>query len=366
MKLLSFLLPAFAGLAAAADSEAEAYIIGSREASQGPAPSIPATVAQAILQQRLSYGHQLPTSIEEDELHQISHYGKAPQRIFADTSADEPNQLVIVVKNADNDRIQELRKAISGQEPSFTTPRLDYLPSSYLPSWTKNACAVEDATNLDDKKCWHSQILYLEYNAAKDAKALKSLSQTFAKLQSATAKLETILVLLPSTSTPSNVARRDFFEPEAVMSEEKIQAAPASSKSSSETGKDDQSFNPHPFVAKVGTLPACFQSKNACETATSQCSGHGVCSDKYGGKGANSACFVCYCQKTHEIEGSMSTWHWGGAACQKQDVSIPFWIFLGFTIFLIAAVGGSISLLFSVGEEKLPGVIGAGVSRGTK
>ncbi|KAK6072258.1 hypothetical protein SCUP234_09292 [Seiridium cupressi] len=366
MKLFSFLVPALAGLAAAADSEVEAYILRSRQASKGPAPSISAPIAQAILQQRLGSGKQLPETTGEEDLHRIAQYGTAPQRLFADASTNEPNQLVVVIKNANADRIEGLKTAISGQDPSFTTPRLDYLPSSYLPTWTKNQCAFEDALNIENKKCWHGKVLYLEYDAVRDTKAVKSLSKNFSKLQSlAASQLETTLVLLPSDSTPSNVGRRDFFEPEAVLNEEpKIQTASASSKSASSSDDDEQSFDPHPFVAKLGSIPACFTSRNACETATSSCSGHGACLNKYKADAA-SVCFACHCQKTHEGK-SKSTWFWGGAACQKQDVSIPFWIFVGFTIFMVGAVGFSISLLFSVGEEKLPGVIGAGVSRGTK
>jgi len=49
--------------------------------------------------------------------------------------------------------------------------------------------------------------------------------------------------------------------------------------------------------------------------------------------------------------------------CQKEDISTQFWLIAGFTITIIGAVTFAIGLLFSVGEEKLPGVIGAGVSR---
>jgi 1,4-dihydroxy-2-naphthoate octaprenyltransferase len=52
--------------------------------------------------------------------------------------------------------------------------------------------------------------------------------------------------------------------------------------------------------------------------------------------------------------------------CQKKDVSVPFWLLAGFTIGIIGVVTFAIGLLYSIGEEKLPGVIGAGVSRGSK
>lgn len=55
--------------------------------------------------------------------------------------------------------------------------------------------------------------------------------------------------------------------------------------------------------------------------------------------------------------------HWAGGACSKQDISVQFWLFAGFTISLLTILYLAIGMLFSVGEEKLPGVIGAGVSR---
>ena len=51
--------------------------------------------------------------------------------------------------------------------------------------------------------------------------------------------------------------------------------------------------------------------------------------------------------------------------CQKEDVSVQFWLIAGSTIALVGAVTFAIGLLFSVGEEKMPGVLGAGVVRGS-
>lgn len=115
----------------------------------------------------------------------------------------------------------------------------------------------------------------------------------------------------------------------------------------------------------------CFTSFNSCVTATSNCTGHGVCVDKYAasrddGKEGDRQCFVCSCKSTRsypEKEDDDQHTHWGGAYCQKIDISSPFWLLVGTSVLLVGIVAGSIGLLFSVGEEKLPGVIGAGVSR---
>ncbi|KAH6657333.1 hypothetical protein BKA67DRAFT_554993 [Truncatella angustata] len=364
MKLLSFLVPAFAGLAAAQHHapEAEAYIFRSRQPSgEASAPSLSAPIAEAILQQRLGYANQLAENIPEDEIHHIARYGKTSQRLFAEVATHEPNQLVLLLSNIDKTAMKALKNVLSAQEPAFTTPRFESLPPA-----PKGQCSIESAVT-SDKKCWIGKTLYLEYDVTREPKAVKSLSDNLSKLRSlASSNMETTLILAPVGTTSDKVARRDFFETEAVMTEpSKIQTTSGSSKPASSKNNDqDQSFKPLPFVAKTGSLPACFASKNSCETATSECSGHGACLNKFAA-GAETACFACHCQKTHE-GNSKSIWYWGGVACQKQDVSVPFWIFVGFTLFMVGAVGFSINLLFNVGEEKLPGVIGAGVSRGSK
>jgi hypothetical protein len=131
------------------------------------------------------------------------------------------------------------------------------------------------------------------------------------------------------------------------------------------------------------SIPQCFATLSACMAQTNSCSGHGECVNKYAVGGGNSStaagggaapaasCFVCAC-KASVVEGGDSsaartqgrrTVHWGGNMCQKEDVSVQFWLFAGFTVAAVGAVSFAIGLLFGVGEEPLPGVIGAGVSR---
>ena len=127
----------------------------------------------------------------------------------------------------------------------------------------------------------------------------------------------------------------------------------------------------------TGVPPLCHTSLDSCISATNNCSGHGECYKKFGnakvvGDGPG-ACFACGCvptnatytwaagtKKFHTIE------YWGGAACHKKDVSGPFWLIFIFTVVMIGVVGWAIGLLYSIGEEKLPGVIGAGVSSKTR
>jgi len=114
---------------------------------------------------------------------------------------------------------------------------------------------------------------------------------------------------------------------------------------------------------KPKAIPQCFASFDRCMSQTANCTGHGECRNRYLDSDAT-ACFSCACGATKDT-GSKGdkTIHWGGNMCQKQDISVPFWLITGFTVTIVSAITFSIGLLYIVGEEQLPGVIGAGVSR---
>lgn len=178
--------------------------------------------------------------------------------------------------------------------------------------------------------------------------------------------------ILPPKARPANSELRiREADSELVMFEEEETAV-------KEKGEGD-AVPPHNFVASAAPaspIPGCFQSFNTCIAQTNNCSEHGTCVDKFaannGGVSSNkdaagASCFVCHCFSTlnrpEDSPGGLSTTQWAGNMCQKKDVSVPFWLITGFTVTLVGAISFAIGLLFSVGEEKLPGVIGAGVSR---
>lgn len=124
-------------------------------------------------------------------------------------------------------------------------------------------------------------------------------------------------------------------------------------------------------TAAQKAIPQCFTSKKSCQDQTNNCSQHGECMNKWAGQNGTAesggaSCWACKCLATKEDHkwGSKLK-HWGGNVCQKEDVSTQFWLIAGSTITLIGAVAFSIGLLFNVGEEKMPGVLGAGVVRGS-
>lgn len=115
-----------------------------------------------------------------------------------------------------------------------------------------------------------------------------------------------------------------------------------------------------------GIIPTCFSSLSACESGTRNCTGHGECILKYKTQGDDpKSCYACACTKPvvrTNKDGGKKTTYFGGPACQKEDVSVAFWLIAGFTIFIIFVVSTGVGLLYSMGSEELPSVLGSGVS----
>ncbi|KAJ5779045.1 hypothetical protein N7457_006765 [Penicillium paradoxum] len=111
--------------------------------------------------------------------------------------------------------------------------------------------------------------------------------------------------------------------------------------------------------------PICHASNSSCAEATNNCSGHGSCYLKYGAgvDGTTGNCYTCQCRKSivQNSDGTTKTVQWGGSACQKRDISSPFFLIAGVSVLAIVMVGSAIGMLFSMGAQDLPSVISAGV-----
>ena len=75
-------------------------------------------------------------------------------------------------------------------------------------------------------------------------------------------------------------------------------------------------------------------------------------------------CWACKCSTSvfTDKEGRTKTVYWGGPACQKKDVSVQFWMLAALGVGLAATISWGIGLMYSIGDEELPSVIGAGVA----
>ncbi|ORY15022.1 hypothetical protein BCR34DRAFT_585369 [Clohesyomyces aquaticus] len=165
---------------------------------------------------------------------------------------------------------------------------------------------------------------------------------------------------LPSTLA----ARRENVE--ALLSESTAQPSPAPQNFTPLTSEKFAALQSDDPV--LGILPTCFDSQEACQKQTHSCSGHGDCALlRKGQKGSDATvtdCYGCKCNAT-VIEvgnGGKKTTVWGGPACQKKDVSVPFFLLLGSGVGITFLITFGIGMLYSIGNEELPSVIGAGVS----
>lgn len=177
--------------------------------------------------------------------------------------------------------------------------------------------------------------------------------------------METTLVLLPASgeakqwSDKAQELRRRQSPSEQVIS---AYTKPTESEAPSSPSDEGTVFY---ASTKPSSVPACFKSEESCNTGTNNCSEHGNCVNKYAkadGSEGKEVCYVCHCLSTVDDKTGSLT-HWAGPTCAKQDISVSFWLFAGFTLLMVLVLSMSIGMLFNVGEQKLPGVIGAGVSR---
>ncbi|KAF9894183.1 hypothetical protein FE257_007685 [Aspergillus nanangensis] len=115
----------------------------------------------------------------------------------------------------------------------------------------------------------------------------------------------------------------------------------------------------------LSVAPLCYASNSSCNDATNSCSGHGFCYKKSSSADEETAgdCYACKCQETiiRKSDGTVQKLQWGGPACQKRDISSPFFLIAGVSILVVLAISTAVGMLFNVGQGDLPGVINAGV-----
>lgn len=96
------------------------------------------------------------------------------------------------------------------------------------------------------------------------------------------------------------------------------------------------------------SVPAFYLSAEDCEAQTRWCSGHGACVKQGNGL------FACQCRPS---EASGRTVAYGGNDCSKRDVSWQFNLLVFTTLAIFVAGALSVSLLYKLGSEPLPGIL---------
>lgn len=369
---MKFSLGVAAALAgcAAASQPADVYIL-----SQNPSSTeqVDRSTAHLVFLQRLSTDGAVGSlgALADDDLDvaisSINKFGKQAQTLFSKAAAD-PSQLLILLEGITADNHDALNKALGKTKPSFQV--ID-TPSSIAhrslaqrdlasAGVAQTKCTLERAINPLAEECWNGKSSVAVYDIKRDPSAAQSLADNIPRLNklALAGEMETTLVLIPDSTRSSGIdawssspLRRR--ETEEVMTEVDETAPIAEATSAAQPVS--------PFATRINdrAIPACFSSQSACQNATNNCSGHGSCDNKYPGF---KDCFYCNCSRYSPEDPH----YWVGATCSKQDVSVPFWLFAGVGLLLLGILSFAVTLLFNVGEEKLPGVIGAGVSKSSK
>ena len=199
-------------------------------------------------------------------------------------------------------------------------------------------------------------------------------------LESQRKRRESTIILLPLTTTmhvkraenPYGTYEVPLLELNARQEQEEPLSMTSGLWSSSPPSSDASPSQPQTLKASSlprGPFPVCYSSAERCNDVTAKCSGHGECYEKYTERSSEedsstTSCWACMCGTSTRTnsDGTKKTTVWAGTACQKKDVASSFWLLAGFTIAALATVSWGIGLMFSIGQEDLPSVIGAGVA----
>lgn len=175
-----------------------------------------------------------------------------------------------------------------------------------------------------------------------------------------------IVASLPAVEDVSNDDVTVSSDSGLSLLESLVTAAAADAYSNSSSNSSSPSSNSSSSPIPRGILPACYSTLETCQRITLNCTGHGSCqrSYTYSSGDRDVSCFACKCAATHvrTESGGNQTTRWAGPACQKQDVSVPFWLLGGTTVGLVSVMAWGIGLLYAMGSQDLPSVIGAGVA----
>ncbi|KAL4867871.1 hypothetical protein BDV12DRAFT_111682 [Aspergillus spectabilis] len=185
---------------------------------------------------------------------------------------------------------------------------------------------------------------------------LESLNSLFSDLHSLASNGKRVTAAI----LPSSNATRKLSYSRRALDVSKMDSTTISSVRNTQP----MAFEPRAKVP-LSLAPVCYASNSTCNEATNSCSGHGVCYKKSGSESeaGSGDCYACRCYETYvkNEDGTERKVQWGGSACQKKDISSPFFLIAGVTITITVVVSAAIGMLFGVGNTELPGVISAGV-----
>jgi Domain of unknown function (DUF3844) len=172
------------------------------------------------------------------------------------------------------------------------------------------------------------------------------------------------LVFLPTSQSKSRQSSQSAWGPKLQRRSES--EAPLSSPNDPKTQPEAHVYTVSAAQLQSNAIPARYSSEESCNRSTHNCSGHGECkillSETEGDRKIESWGCQCGSSVKENSDGSKKTTYYAGNACQKISLVGPFWLLAGTTIFLVTVLSMGLGMLYSMGNDELPSVIGAGVT----
>ncbi|KAI1613771.1 hypothetical protein EDD36DRAFT_434490 [Exophiala viscosa] len=384
MKFLTAALSCVGLLQYVAAQGAHLYTVDRKVMSSSTA-MIDSEMASAIISRRRALTEDRYLGITNEMLLQdIDAYGGHQAPLFANgKKTDAPGKLFIRITGVDlkindldaampdlwiqeptKDLLTDFKAVPSRQEkdniceyivpPSLNTPNAQGVEVvfSYPLEDEKTCLAASEIPNTPVIMTLHG---FLPSKPSEAKSKLGSLIRIL-KHFSATENVESTLLFLPSKLSAPSKSHHNRARAAQETEEERLDLPSSTAALVFDTLA---SSNASDNFTLPSVIPQCFSSQSSCENTTNFCSGRGNCYR------AHTNCFKCRCGTTiaHvNQDGTKKTTQWGGAACERKDISIPFILFASFGIAMTALISGAIGMLYSMGSQELPSVIGAGVA----
>ncbi|KAK6330234.1 hypothetical protein TWF730_004729 [Orbilia blumenaviensis] len=194
--------------------------------------------------------------------------------------------------------------------------------------------------------------------------ASKLMAKVLNKAVKATGEYPSVVGLIPLDSRAAKRSENTDFIGEFDIKKAKRKEAPlVPAEQPKFAGSEEDTSVVTPLQKNANKIarpkPGCFENSDVCGNRTNSCNGRGKCVKST----TQSNCWSCVCTPTvMKVNGANKTTYWGGNACQKKDVSVPFVLFTTFTIGMLLAIGWTINKMIDMGAEDLPGELSAGVT----
>ncbi|KAL8710894.1 MAG: hypothetical protein Q9225_007218 [Loekoesia sp. 1 TL-2023] len=361
--------------------DATIYISGSPSKVSPQALSPSATRLLLARRLGLSQYHTLEGT-DDSTLRVLNDFGGEQQPLLSTDEQwlDHQRNLIIIdgVENPEEIIKPELQKvALTIPNPPYSSHTQRLVEDLFRQAQEDVVSLLRDISSPISSRTAILHITLPDAVSSRNTGATKKLSESLSDLLRPDSSHETTIVLMPPSSQKSKHTSTspygNYAMPESqhlrareVQSEALLTAPSAAQTSLASHRHSTPQTLKASSVPRPGILPVCHSSLDKLLDATNNCSGHGLPYLKHNGTSEkNPDCYACKCRKTVIDRGDskgVKTVEWAGPACSKKDLSMPFWLLAGISIAMVATVSWGVGLLFSIGQEELPSVIGAGVA----